>query len=137
MKTTITTATAGQITINSEYKGDKIAPWSTGMRGNDARHIVSVTNGGKRFSFDFWGSIAKPEVKTKEENIFAFYCALSDAISAKESFESFCSEFGYDIDSRKAEKIYKACEKTLSKVERVFTCDIYDLINEIQEKYNC
>ena len=52
-------------------------------------------------------------------------------------FDGFCSEFGYDSDSRTAERTYKACQKTLKKVERVFSCDLYDLINEIQETYNC
>ena len=45
--------------------------------------------------------------------------------------------FGYDEDSRKAERIYKACEDTLSDVEDTFECDLYDLINEIQETFEC
>jgi hypothetical protein len=45
-------------------------------------------------------------------------------------FEDFCSEFGYDSDSRKAEKIFKACQKNGKAVERVFGFDaerLYDL----------
>ena len=137
MKTTIETKTAGAITINSEYLGNKPANWADSKNQNYHNHTLNVSSNGKRFSFDFWGSIASPEIKNDEENVFSFYCALSDGISAKESFEYFCSEFGYDTDSRKAEKIYKQCEKTLSKLERVFNCDLYDLINEIQDTYNC
>jgi len=136
MKTTIETKTAGKITINSEYIGDKKATWG-GKVDNYHNHKVNVTHGKKSFSFDFWGSINKPEIANDQENVFSFYCALSDGISAKESFSNFCSEFGYDEDSRTAERIYKACEKSLNKLERVFSCDLYDLINEIQESYNC
>lgn len=140
MKTIINTKTAGQISINSKYKGNKL--WNTENRQqNYNNHIVTIMHNHKRFSFDFWGSIASPCISNDEENIFAFYCALNDGLGAKDSFENFCSEFGYDTDSRndsrKAEKIYKACQKQLSKLERVFDCDLYDLINEIQETYNC
>jgi len=137
MKTTIETKTAGQIVINSQYKGDKL--WNVGpgnRQQNYNNHLVTVKNGKKSFSFDFWGSIVSPEISNDQENVLALYCALSEAISAKESFEDFCAELGYDNDSRTAERVYKACEKTLSKVERVFDCDHHGLINEIQETYN-
>lgn len=39
------------------------------------------------------------------------------------SFENFCSEFGYDTDSRKAEKTYKAVLKEYNKVINFFTDD--------------
>lgn len=135
METTINTKTAGNITIISKYLGTKKADW-TGIE-NRNNHRVTVFNNGKRFSFEFWASIAEPEIKDNEGNIFAFYCALSDGISAKETFEDFCSTFGYDNDSRKAYKVYKACVNTLAKLERVFNCDLYDLTNEIQDTYNC
>lgn len=138
MKTTIKTQTAGIVVINSTYLGDKQWPNTLGERlsANWNNHRVTVSSKGRRFAFEFWGSIVSPKITTYEENIFAFYCALSDAIAAKESFEDFCNTFGYDPDSRTAERVYKACKKTLSKIERVFDCDHYDLINEIQETYN-
>ena len=137
MKTTINTTAAGLITINSECLGNKVSQWSDKDNQNYHNHSVKVTHNKKSFSFDFWGSIMNPEIANDQENIFAFYCALSDALSAKDSLEGFCSEFGYDSDSRTAERTYKACEKTLKKVERVFDCDLYDLINEIADTYNC
>ena len=36
-------------------------------------------------------------------------CIISDNTDNFSSFEEFASEFGYDEDSRKAEKIYNAC----------------------------
>lgn len=135
MKTTIETKTAGSITIDSEYFGNKKANWNG--RDNYHNHKVKVIHNKKSFSFDFWGSIANPEIANDQENVFAFYCALSDGLSAKESFKEFCGNFGYDEDSRTAERVYKACEKSLAKVERVFDCDLYDLINEIQETWDC
>ena len=37
-------------------------------------------------------------------------CLASDASSAGESFADFCSNCGYDEDSRKAERIYKTIQ---------------------------
>ena len=137
MKTSIETKTAGTIVINSEYLGNKAATWGDKKSPSYHNNSVKVTHNKKSFSFEFWGSMMNPEISNGQENVFAFYCALSDGLGVKNSFEDFCSEFGYDSDSRNAERIYKVCEKTLKKLERVFDCDLYDLINEIQEDYNC
>lgn len=134
MKTEIN-LNCGLITINSVYKGNKLWNCSKTMN-NYNNHLVTIKHNGKKYSFEFWGSIKNPEISTDSDNIFAFYCSVSDAVAAKNSFDDFCCEFGYDNDSRKAEKIYKACEKTLLKVEKVFDCDLYDLINELLEKYD-
>lgn len=48
------------------------------------------------------------------------------------TFEDFCSEFGYDTDSRQAEKTYKAVKREWEKVARVFGAEgecIEDLCN--------
>lgn len=45
------------------------------------------------------------------------------------TFEDFCSNFGYDMDSRKAEKTYFAVQKEASECQRVFG----DVIEQLQE----
>lgn len=47
------------------------------------------------------------------------------------SFEDFCSEFGYDEDSRSAEKIYKAVVKEFEAMERLFTNEELEILAEI------
>lgn len=49
-----------------------------------------------------------------------------------ETFENFCSEYGYDEDSRKAEDIYRAVVKEWHKVEKFFTSEELAAIQEIQ-----
>jgi hypothetical protein len=74
---------------------------------------------GRSFSFDFWqgyGITHEPEVEEVLE------CLLSDA-SVSEDFEEFCREFGYDIDSRKAEQTHKACLKIQSNMKRLLGPD--------------
>jgi hypothetical protein len=45
-------------------------------------------------------------------------CLVSDASAGEQSFEGFCSDFGYDVGSRKAEATWKACAKTAPKLRR-------------------
>lgn len=128
-------ATYKQFTITTTGKFNKC--WSCDDR-NYNNHIVTVKNteSGKVTRFEFWCSIRQPEFESEYDVLNAFYCFVSDALSGLESFESFCGEFGYDTDSRKAEKIYKACKRDYAKFERVsgFSDDeMYDFINELSE----
>ena len=47
------------------------------------------------------------------------------------SFENFCGDFGYDVDSRKAEKTYKAVCKEFEKVSKFFTDAEIEQLQEI------
>lgn len=46
-----------------------------------------------------------------------------------ETFEDFCNNYGYDTDSRKAEKVYFAVQKEYKEVIRLFN----DVINQLLE----
>ena len=124
-----------QFEIKTFYRGDKC--WNCDNR-NYNNHIVTVKNteSGKATRFEFWCSIMHPEFETEYDVLNAFYCFVSDALSGLYSFDEFCSEFGYDPDSRKAEKVYKACKRAYAKFERVSGFsenEMYDFINELSE----
>ena len=68
--------------------------------------------------------------------LVSFYCFVSDALSGTYSFENFCAEFGYDTDSRTAEKTWKACKRSFDKFWNLtgYSLDMmYDFINELSE----
>ena len=44
-------------------------------------------------------------------------CIASDAID-DQSFNDWCSDFGFDPDSRKAERIYRACERQTKRARQ-------------------
>lgn len=46
-------------------------------------------------------------------------------------FEDFCNEFGYDNDSRKAEKIYKAVLNEYNNMKMLFTDEEFKILSEI------
>lgn len=74
----------------------------------------------RRYSFDFFQG---PAISHEPEVEDCLDCLLSDASAGEQSFEEFCSEFGYDADSRKAERIHKACEKTARQMRRLLGDD--------------
>lgn len=46
-------------------------------------------------------------------------CLASDASGAEQSFEDWCSDLGFDSDSRKAERTYKAVQTQTEKLRKL------------------
>lgn len=53
-------------------------------------------------------------------------CLCSDA-TCPDTFEDFCSEYGYDTDSRRAERTFQACLKSRDDL-REFLGDDFDAV---------
>ena len=67
----------------------------------------------------------------------AFECFLSDSCAGNDTYQNFCSEFGYEFYSMNAKRIYKACASSSVKFSRLFpSMDIYDFTNEFNEIVN-
>lgn len=60
-------------------------------------------------------------------------CLVMDATGVENStsFEDWCSDYGYDSDSRKTLKTYKACKKVVVKVRRLLGED-FDLFTSAE-----
>lgn len=121
--------------ISSTFKGDKKANWNDPKFENWNNHIITVRNQDTKQAtrFDFWASIAQPQIESETDILNALYCFVGDAVSGNTDFTDFCNEFGYDEDSRTAYKTYKACVRANEKLARVYNDDIYELANELQE----
>jgi len=75
---------------------------------------------GRRYSFDYWQGIGishDPRVDDVLDSL------LSDAQAGEQTFEDFCADFGYDSDSRKAEKIWRACQRVAKNMKRLLGKD--------------
>lgn len=90
---------------------DKQDEWQKKANGYRLKLIYQS----RSYTFDFWQGIGiehKPDVSGVLE------CLLSDS-SVPEDFEDFCKEFGYDTDSRKAERTHKLCLKAATNMKRL------------------
>ena len=108
-------------------------PWD---KRDHNRYTVSVTNkdNGKRTRFYYYTSIASPEIESESELKEAFDCFLSDCDCGAMDFRDFCGEFGYDEDSRKAFKTWRACVRSVANFKRIGG-DL-DEIGDIRDEIN-
>ena len=60
---------------------------------------------------------------------------LLDSSAVGQSFGSWCSDFGYDSDSRKAYGIYEACQKNADKLIRVIPHAVRSALSEALQGY--
>lgn len=63
------------------------------------------------------------------------YSIIVDSAASEQSFASWCTELGYDSDSRKALSAYEACQENADKLHKVFTHAQISRIKELLEGY--
>jgi hypothetical protein len=91
---------------------------------------ITLKRGGKKYSFRFGQSIADSEKHIKP----TAYDVLANVQKSEiGTFEDFCSEFDYDEDSQKAEKIYFSVQKEYAGIHKIFGDVIEELIEELEE----
>lgn len=105
LKATKTTFKAEFIKNDYYFEGD-----------NSTRDIYKCTfkRGNRQFSVEFGQSIANSDYGNTPPTAYDVLTCLEKY--EYQNFEDFCSAYGYDSDSRSAEKIYKACAKEFTKV---------------------
>ena len=91
----------------------------------------------RRMSTGFFTGIGsrkdgKPE-KPKAASVL--HSLLMDTYAIDSSFEDWCNDYGYDTDSIKALKTYKACRSIGERMVRVFSTDTIDAMREILQDY--
>ena len=63
------------------------------------------------------------------------YSIILDSAATEQSFSSWCGDYGYDSDSRKALATYTACQENAEKLHRVFTRSQIAHIQELLQEY--
>ena len=98
----------------------------------DKRDIyrVTISRGNRSFSFNFGQSLINSgsgEISPDSYDILS--CLQKNEIG---DFQDFCNEFGYDTDSIKANKIFKAVAKEWDNVQKIWTDAEINQLQEIQ-----
>lgn len=105
--------------LSSEYK----------LHFEQQRYVfkIKLIKGGKQYAFEFGQSISEG---SNEPTLYSVLACLTKY--DPETFEDFCANYGYDNDSRKAEKIYKEVVKEFNNMQRLFTSDELELLTIIE-----
>jgi hypothetical protein len=80
---------------------------------------------GKTYTFNFGQSIANGCVEPEMYDVLACLTKYDPG-----SLQNFCDDYGYDIDSKKVDKIYASVVREFKAVERLFS-DVIDELSEI------
>lgn len=135
--------------FNFPSKRKITVPHSHGLK-----YTVTISREGRKaYTFDFWSSINetyKKEVEHLNRNFhhtidmvrvyrtaikpsaYDIFACLSCGTGTHElTFEEFCSDYGYDTDSRKAEKVYNAACDESRALARLFSEEELDKLREI------
>jgi hypothetical protein len=127
MKTMNEFVTENRIRISSEWTDSN--PNMIDSR-NMNHYKVTLRRGRKQMSLYFsmgYGLRGEPDAASVID------CLVSDSYAADVDFEDWCSEFGYDVDSRKAEYTYKICVRQGIKLKRFLGSELYDeVMNEVE-----
>ena len=91
---------------------------------------ITISKGTRSYTFKFGQSIAKSGLHLKAPTAYDILSCLQAYEVG--SFKDFCSIFGYNTDSRRAEKTYNGVCQEYEKLCTIFTEDEMELLREIQ-----
>ena len=124
--------TRNGIKFRSVLSDTKRAPWQK-MGCTDSHHYrVTLSKPGKRVAFDFWDSIQNRRDGIRELSAYSVLACISGDVHCPETFADFCSEYGYDTDSRSAEQTFRRCLAFSRKLRAFFTEKEIQELSEIQ-----
>ncbi len=94
----------------------------------ESRYVFKITlkKGGRQYSFNFGQCVA---CGSEEPTLYSVLTCLQKYDVG--TFENFCDDFGYDQDSRTAEKTYKAVVKEFESMQRLFTSEELEVLEMI------
>ena len=87
---------------------------------------LQLLRGKKSYTFEFGQSIAKGN---EEPTLYDVLTCLQKYDVG--TFKNFCDDFGYDNDSRTAEKTYKSVVKEFKAMERLFNSEELEVLSLI------
>jgi len=116
-----TFAAANGITMTFEQVADRPDPtsWADGCHWR-----VTLNREGLEFSIFY----SQHKSNEKDPQLYdVMGCLASDASTseASDTFDEWCDNFGYDTDSRQAERIYNQCRKQSADLKTFLGGDLY------------
>jgi hypothetical protein len=93
-----------------ETNSSAMAKMSARSLRNVSKHALAWANHYKRFP-------GKPVAPHAAD---VLYSVILDSSASEQTFASWCDDFGYDTDSRKALATYEACQENSDRLAKVF-----------------
>ena len=123
--------------ILSNIKLETIKTWNNEHDKKDewkrtaTKYNCKITFKNQSYTFNFWMGSAHTKAPSKKDVLYSF---IMDDVSCMD-FNEFCSNFGYDGDSLKALKTFKACQTQTDSFYRLFDEEEREMLKELLEDY--
>lgn len=119
------TMSAAQTNSNPNMTDDTMDHW---------RCVLSRREGNqrKKLTIIFSMGMGHKGKAPKASNLLISLVRDASGVNDATSFEDWCREYGYDPNSHKAEKIFKACEREAKKLQN-FAGDSYEQLMSCEE----
>jgi hypothetical protein len=111
-----------KIRIEAEYSDNNPNMADETWQAN--HYKVLLKKGNKQLTTYFSMGMAHTQEPTAEDVLDSLAMDASGIENAR-SFDDWCANYGYDTDSRKAEKTFKACEKQAEKLKVFLGEELY------------
>ena len=95
------------------------------------KYVCKLTFKNQSYTFNYWIGSAHTKAPSKKDVLYSFF---ADDVTGMD-FEDFCSEFGYDNDSKKALRIFKACKEQTENFYRLFNEEERKILSELLNDY--
>jgi hypothetical protein len=97
----------------------------------DASHWrVNIRRNGESFDIEYSQGSAFQGATPNDTDVFNSLLLDTSEIDGTD-FEEWCGNYGYDTDSRRAERMFNACKKTYENMRRLFSDGDLDELREL------
>lgn len=107
------------VRFSVHFVDNSCPPFCDGKHIHGDKYRVTLSRDGRKIQFCFWNSLNDSQARKSPSEYDVLACASSD-LYCPADFDDFCAEYGYDTDSRKAEKTFKACRAKSERLQRIF-----------------
>jgi len=113
------------LVFRAAWKGDRCPPWDDKEHIHGDRYRITIKREGYKgrrcsLSFDFWNSLRDSQ-EGKEPTAYSVLACISGDYHVPDTLEEFCSDYGFDADSRKAEQTFRRVSSFAQKMRAFFT----------------
>lgn len=136
------------IKFRATLSDSKVAPWAMREKPfkSEPHHFRVTLSKGRpctpeytgnvcsacRLTFDFWSSVADAEKGIKTVDAYSVLACISGDVNCPETFEDFCSEYGYEPDSIKSLQTFRRCSAFGKRLRAFFTPEEAEALGEIR-----
>lgn len=93
-----------------------------------SHYRVTVTYGGRSMRTVF----SQGSAYSEPPSVVAVIGSLARDMLNGATFDQWCRDLGYDTDSRKADRVYKACKRIEASMRRVFGDELAERLNRAE-----